>query len=114
MTKKILSVACLWLMLALLVFACTDREAYTWRFGADELDSILVSLQQAEEMQAAADAVLLAEREAAALRSERGEWNVKETFGGAPMARSAQDDTPGLNLMWGRYEATISLFSIVF
>ena len=111
MTKKILSVACLWLILALLVFACTDREAYTWRFGADELDSILVSAQQAEEMQAAADAVLLAEREAAALRSERGEWNVKETFGGAPMARSAQDDTPGLNLMWGQYEATISLSS---
>ena len=53
MTKKILSVACLWLILALLVFACTDREAYTWRFGTDELDSILVSPQQAEELQAA-------------------------------------------------------------
>ena len=107
MTKKILSIACLWLTLALLVFACTDREAYTWRFGADELDKMIVSPQQAEALQAAADAALSAEREAAAQRSARDEWNVKETFGGAPMARSAQDDALGLNLMWGRYEVTI-------
>ena len=107
MIKKIFSVACLWLVLALLVIACTDRDAYTWRFGGEDLSRILVTPQHAQLLQQQADANMAREREAAAQRSEQGEWDHKETYGGAPIARSAMDETCGLNLMWGRYEVMI-------
>jgi len=107
MKQKVLSVVGLWLLLALCVFACTDRDAYTWRYGADKLDMILVTPQRAQELQEAADAAMASERAAAAKRSERGEWNLKETYGGAPNVLSARDDQPGLNLMWGKYEVIV-------
>jgi len=107
MSRKIVSMAGLWLVLALLVFVYTDRDAFVWRYEGESLDRILITDDQAEGMQAAADAAMEEEREAAALRWERNEWDRKETYGGAPTMRRAQDNAPGLNLTWGTYEVTV-------
>lgn len=107
MSRKIMSMAGLWLILALLVFVYTDRDAFVWRYDAANLGQILIANDQAQEREAAADAAIAREREAAALRRERNEWDRKETYGGAPMVRRAQDNAPGLNLTWGTYEVTV-------
>ena len=107
MKKKILSLSGLWLALVLLVLVYTDRDALTWRFEESRLDRILITQQQAEANEAAADAAMEAERAAAAARRESGEWDRQAKYGGAPTVRGAQDDMPGLNLMWGDYEVVI-------
>ena len=106
--KNALSMAGLWLVLLLLVFVYTDRDAYTWRFDAQNLSQILITGEQALANEAAADAAMEAERTAAALRRDQAQWDRKETYGGAAQVRRAQDGEPGLNLMWGTYDVTIA------
>ena len=108
MRKKVLSMAGLWLALLLLVFVYTDRQAYTWTYDAQSLDTILLSGEAARENEAKAQAALEQEREAAQARRDLAQWDRWETYGGAPIVRPAQDDEPGLNLMWGTYEAEIT------
>ena len=48
MSRKIMSMAGLWLILALLVFVYTDRDAFVWRYDAANLGQILITNNQVE------------------------------------------------------------------
>ena len=101
-TKRVFQLAALWLMLIVLVFAYTDREAYTWRYAGEELALILETRQQAADAQQAADDALAQELARVRERQAVGEWNAGVQYDGAQETLPARDDTPGLNLMWGR------------
>ena len=112
MTKKNgLKLAALWLMLALAVFLYTDREEYTWRYAQGDLHLILETQAQADAAQQVSDEAYAKEAEQAAQRQARGQWGGHTQYDNAPETRPAQDDTPGLNLMWGTYEATVNYTS---
>lgn len=112
MTKnKALRVSLIWLLLALAVFLYTDREEYTWRYAQGELNRILETREQADAAQRASDEAYALEAAEAAGRQARGEWGGNIQYGGAPETLPAQDDAPGLNLMWGAYEATLAYAS---
>lgn len=109
--KKIVSLAALWLLLIALVFVYTDRDEYTWRIGGGEIGGILLSEEQAQENEAQAQAAMQAAQAEAGARTARGEWGEADQYDGAPITRGAMDGEPGLNLMWGEYEATVSYAS---
>ncbi|MBR2942265.1 MAG: hypothetical protein IKB82_02595 [Clostridia bacterium] len=106
-TKRVFQLAALWLMLIVLVFAYTDREAYTWRYAGEELALILETRQQAADAQQAADDALAQELARVRERQAVGEWNAGVQYDGAQETLPARDDTPGLNLMWGDYVAEL-------
>lgn len=112
MLKKGLSVAALWLMLALLVLIYTDREEYTWAFSGETLSQVLITQEQAQQREDAAQAAMDAEKEEAYARGWSGKWGKKDQYDGAPKTRSAVDDELGLNLMWGEYEVQVTYDSI--
>lgn len=105
--KKILSVTAVWLLLIVLVFIYTDRDEYTWRYDAEALGGILLTDEQAQANEEQAQAAMQAEQAEAKERTARGEWGKAGQFGGAPITRDAMDEGVGLNLMWGKYEATV-------
>jgi len=111
MTKKVMSVAALWLALIVLVFAYTDRDEYTWRFEGEALSSILLSQEAALRIEEEAQAAMDEEKAEALVRSENGEWGKENIYGGAPKTRRAVDDELGLNLMWGKYDVVVSYAS---
>jgi len=112
MTKnKALKLALIWLLLVLAVFLYTDGEEYTWRYAQGELSLILETREQASAAQQASDEAYAQEAAEAAQRQARGEWGGNVQYGGAPETLPARDDTPGLNLMWGAYEVTLSYAS---
>ena len=108
MRKKLLTVAALWLALAALVFLYTDRDAFTWRFEGDTLGELVVTEEEAQQAQAQADAQIAQKQSEARARAEAGEWGEADMYDGAPKTRPAQDDEPGLNLMWGEYDVEIA------
>lgn len=108
MRKKLLTVAALWLALAALVFLYTDRDAFTWRFEGDTLGEMVVTEEEAQQAQAQADAQIAQKQSEARARAEAGEWGEEDMYDGAPKTRPAQDDEPGLNLMWGEYDVEIA------
>ena len=107
MKKKAFSIAALWLALALLVFAYTDRNEYTWSFSGEEIAHVLLTRQQAEASEAAYAAHMAREKAEADARREGGGWGKEDQYGGAPIARAAIDEMHGLNLMWGTYEVKV-------
>lgn len=111
MKKKLLTVAALWLALAALVFIYTDRNEYTWRYADDEIAQIIVTEEEALRTQQEADAVMQEKQREAQARADAGEWGDRDMYDGAPATRPAQDEEPGLNLMWGEYEAEVAYAS---
>lgn len=108
MRKKLLTVAALWLALAALVFLYTDRDAFTWHFEGDTLGEWVVTEEEAQQAQAQADAQIAQKQSEARARAEAGEWGEEDMYNGTPKTRPAQDDEPGLNLMWGEYDVEIA------
>ncbi|MBQ8619835.1 MAG: glycosyltransferase family 39 protein [Clostridia bacterium] len=111
MKRKIMSIAALWLMLAALVFAYTDRDEYTWVFAGEDVSHVLLSSQQAQSREEAAQQAMALEKAEALARRESGEWGKEDLYNSAPKTRPAVDDALGLNLMWGDYEVTVSYAS---
>lgn len=111
MAKKTLSIAVLWLLLVLLVFVYTDRNEYTWTFEGEALSQVVISGEQAQVNEAAAQAAMDLEKAEARARTQAGQWGKEEQYGGAPKTRGAVDETLGLNLMWGEYETTVAYTS---
>lgn len=112
MTKnKALKLALIWLLLALAVFAYTDRDEYTWRYHQGDLHLILETREQAKQNQTVFDAAYALEAAQAAQRQAEGQWGGHEQYGGARETLPARDDAPGLNLMWGTYEVTLEYMS---
>jgi len=111
MKKKILSIAALWTALIALVFVYTNGDEYTWRFEGDELSCVLLTEDEAQRIEAQAQAAMDIEQAEAFERSENGEWGKADMYGGAPKTRGAVDETLGLNLMWGRYDVVVSYAS---
>ena len=111
MMKKVLSIAALWLALIALVFVYTDSDEYTWRFSDEMLSRVLITEEEAQKIEADAQAAMDVEQAEAFLRSENGEWGNEDMYAGAPKTRSAVDEALGLNLMWGRYDVVISYVS---
>jgi len=111
MMKKVLSITALWLALIAFVFVYTDEDEYTWRFSGDMLARVLITEEEAQRIEADAQAAMDIEQAEAFLRSENGEWGKEDMYAGAPKTRSAVDETLGLNLMWGRYDVVISYAS---
>lgn len=107
MAKKILSIAALWLALAALVFIYTDRQEYTWTFSGEDLSQVLISVQQAQDREEAAQLAMDREQAQAQARGSMGKWGKSDQYNGAPRTRPAVDDALGLNLMWGSYDITI-------
>jgi len=107
MMKKIRSIAALWLALAALVWIYTDRNEYTWSFAGEELSQVLISAQQAQIREEAAQQAMALEQEQARARSAQGEWGKEDQYNGAPKTRPAVDEELGLNHMWGSYEVTV-------
>jgi len=106
--KKILSVAALWLALIAMVFIYTDRREYTYNFGGEDLQYVLIGEETAAAREAAAQLAMDREQEEAKQRAANNEWGKKNQYGGAPIARKAVDDGLGVNLMWGEYEAMVT------
>ena len=105
-TKKVLSVLCLWLALLALVCLYSDKDAYTWRFSGDSLDSLLQTDEAAAAAEEAYAAMMRREQAAAAKRTRAGLWGAEET------ENKYSDTLPavtrdGLNLMWGTYDVRI-------
>jgi len=111
MTKKLLSIAALWLALIVLVFVYTDENEYTWRFSEDMLSCVLITEDEAQKIEEKAQAAMEIEKAEAFVRSENGEWGKEDMYAGAPKTRSAVDDELGLNLMWGKYDVVVSYTS---
>ena len=111
MMKKMLRIAALWLLLILLVFVYTDRDEYTWTFAGEELSQVLLTTQEADAREDAAQQSMDVEKAQAKARSERGEWGKEDLYNGAPKTRPAVDGELGLNLMWGTYKVTVSYTS---
>ena len=109
--KRMMKIALVWLLLAVLVFCYTDRDEYTWRYTPQNMGLILQTRGEAAAAQQAADAAFAQEASAAAERQAQGIWGGHEQYGGAAETLPAQDDTPGLNLMWGSYRATLQYTS---
>ena len=106
MKRKIASIACLWLCLAAMVLFYTDRDAYSWTFTGEELSTVTVTPEEAEQAEEAYTAMMRREQEAAAQRTASGLWGAEES------ENNFYDTLPpvnadGLNLMWGDYEAEI-------
>lgn len=111
MKNRVLSLAAVWLALIALVFVYTDPEEYTWRFDQTDLEQILVSEETAQAAQDAADARMDEERAEARERAEHGQWGKEDLYGDFSASLPAMDDETGLNLMWGRYDVTVSYAS---
>ena len=109
--NRALGIAAIWLVLIAMVFIYTDRDEYTWRYVQGELPLILESNEQAAAAQQVSDAAYAKEAAEAAQRLARGEWGGHTQYADAPETRPAWDDVPGLNLMWGTYEASIAYTS---
>ena len=107
MKKKGLAIAALWLALVLLVAIYTDRNSDTWRYDAASLSQILQTEAETEAARRAADEALAAEKETIAARRSIGQWGSKDQYGGPEVTLPVRGDTPGLNLMWGRYDVTV-------
>ena len=105
--KKLLSLAALWLALIALVFVYTDRSEYTWNFGGEDVQYVLIGEREADAREEAAQLAMDREKEEARERAANNEWGKKNQYGGAPITRRAVDDGPGVNLMWGDYTATV-------
>ena len=100
MKRKIASIACLWLCLAAMVLFYTDRDAYSWTFTGEELSTVTVTPEEAEQAEEAYTAMMRREQEAAAQRTASGLWGAEES------ENNFYDTLPpvnadGLNLMWG-------------
>ena len=108
---KALKLTLLWLLLALAVLLYTDRDADTWRYAQGELHAILETREQAAAAQRVSDEAYALEGAQAAARQARGEWGGEPQYAGAAETLPARDDAPGLNLMWGTYEVTLSYAS---
>ena len=111
MKKTISRLALVWLTMIALVFIYTEKDEYTWRYSAGNLPMIVASLEQAEADHLAAQAAMRETQQEARARSEAGIWGNPELFSDVPHVRAAQTDIPGLNLMWGDYEATVRYVS---
>lgn len=111
MKKTISRLALVWLTMIALVFIYTEKDEYTWRYSAGNLPMIFTSLEQAEADHLAAQTAMRETQQEARARSEAGIWGNPELFSDVPHVRAAQTDTPGLNLMWGDYEATVRYVS---
>ena len=111
MMNQAMKIAALWLALIALVLVYTDKNEYTWQFSDEELAQVLITHEQAEAREQAAQQAMDIEQAEAAARSERGEWGKKDLYNGAPTTRPAVDDEFGLNLMWGEYEVTAAYSS---
>ncbi|MBR5303031.1 MAG: glycosyltransferase family 39 protein [Clostridia bacterium] len=107
MKKNVLSVAALWLALVALVFIYTDRSEYTWSFAGEEIAHVLISQQQADSREEAAQLAMAAQKDEAFARNQRGEWGEEDQYDGRPKTRRAVDEALGLNLMWGAYDVTL-------
>ena len=108
MMKKVARICTLWLALIALVFAYTDRNEYTWTFSGEELAQVILTHDQSDLREQTARQTMAKEKAEAIERGARGEWGKHNMYGGAPFTRHAVDDELGLNLMWGRYEVTLS------
>ena len=112
MTKnKALKLALIWLLLALAVFAYTDRDEYTWRYHQGDLHLIRETREQAKQNQTVFDAAYALEAAQAAQRQAEGQWGGHEQYAGARETLPARDDASGLNLMWGTYEVMLEYTS---
>ena len=109
--KKWLSLAALWLALIALVFIYTDRQEYTYNFGGEDIQYVLLGEEEASAREAAAQTAMDREQEEARARAAANEWGKKNQYGGAPITRKAVDDGLGVNLMWGDYEVTVTYAS---
>lgn len=109
--KKILSLVVLWLALAALVFVYTDRNEYTWNFGGEDVQYVLIDEMHAAEREEAVQAAMDREQAEARERAARSEWGKKDQYNGAPITRKAVDDGLGVNLMWGDYTVTVTYTS---
>ena len=107
MARKIMSMAALWLVLIALVFIYTDRNEYTWSFSAETLSQVLITHEEAERREQAAQQDMDAQKAEARARSERGQWGKADQYNSAPKTRPAVDEQLGLNLMWGEYDVHV-------
>ena len=108
MMKKLLRIGALWLALLALVSIYTDRNEYTWQFSGEELEQVLITYDQAQARELAAQQAMDQEKAEARARSERGIWGKSNMYNSAPQTRPAVDENIGLNLMWGTYDVTVS------
>ena len=109
MIRKMLSIAALWLLLAVLVFIYTDRDEYTWRFSGEALRQVLMTGEMAAAREEAAQKAM--DEEKARVFARQGQWDTSVQYSGAPKTRPAVDEEIGLNLMWGTYEVSVSYSS---
>ncbi len=111
MKRRACQVAAIWVAMILLVILYTDREAGTWQYSGEELALILQTQAQADAAEQAADEAAAQEKREATARREAGLWGKEDLYNGAPMTLPARTEDPGLNLMWGDYELTVSYTS---
>ena len=109
MKRKALKIAALWLALIALAVVDTDREQDTWLYDTSYMSWILESEADAQAAQREADEALAQERADAYARRDSGLWGKKAEL--EDTLKCAFDGTPGLNLMWGEYEAVVRYVS---
>lgn len=107
MKKKILTIAALWLALVALAVVYTDRNMETWTYDESSLSMILETEADAAKAQREADEALAAEKEVIAERRSVWQWGDPSKAGGVGVMLPVRGETPGLNLMWGRYDVTV-------
>ena len=110
---RALGVAALWLALVAMVFAYTDAEAFSWRYEDGEIPLIWESAAQADDAQAQAARRMRERRQQISDRQAAGNWAETEAYEAEAnvMLPARTEDEPGLNLMWGDYEATVQYVS---
>ena len=108
MKRKALKIAALWLALIALAVVYTDRNSETWVYDVSSIPWILETEADATEAQREADEALEQERAVAYARRDAGLWGKPNQYGGDLMSLPARtEEEPGLNLMWGEYEAVV-------
>ena len=109
---RAIGVAALWLALIAAVFAYTDPEEFSWRYADEDIPLIWESDAQADAAQARASDRMQARRDAVRAHEEQGIWDEMDDYlDEANVMLPARTDGPGLNLMWGDYEATVEYVS---
>ena len=103
MKKWMALLAALWLALIALVFVYTDKDEYTWRFDGEALESVLITQEEAEKIEAEAQRLMDIEQAEAFVRSENGERKIcmpARRKRAAPWIRNLASISCGVNMMW--------------
>ncbi len=108
LNKKVKLLLC-WLLVCAAVWIFSDREAQTYVFEGENLQTFVESLEDAETAEKEAlDRMYLVQADANR-RTNSGIWGDEENNArDVVVSRRAMDEN-GLNLMWGDYDITLTL-----